>query len=112
MTTRHSSKIEYVDPMRIEQKLAGGSGSYVLYAKWTATEYGITYELESGTNHPDNPDKYNLLDGAALREPDKTGYRFMGWYFESSSPSADVDKTKPVSSCRSLTKRATGWPRT
>lgn len=95
-------KIEYVDPMRIAQKLAGGSGPYVLYAKWTATEYGITYELESGANHPDNPDKYNLLDGAALREPEKTGYRFMGWYYDGA---ADVDNTKPVSSLPLLDKK-------
>lgn len=99
-----SQKIEYVDPMRIAQKLAGGSGPYVLYAKWTATEYDITYELDGGTNHPDTPDKYNLLDGASLREPEKTGYRFMGWYFEGSSPSADVDKAKPVSSLPLLDK--------
>lgn len=98
-------KIEYLDPMRIAKKLSGGSGPYALYAKWTPTEYRVTYELGGEANHPDNPEKYTLPGGAALREPSRNGYRFMGWYFEGSNPSADVDKTNPVSSLPLLDKK-------
>ena len=88
--------VKYLDPGRPRIWEADYGTTFTLYAKWNATEHKISYDLDGGTNHPDNPDKYTLLDGLALREPEKPGYRFMGWYFESSSPSADVDNTKPV----------------
>lgn len=46
-----------------------------------------------------------MLNGVTLREPEKTGYRFTGWYFDSSVPAADADKTKPVYSLPLMDKK-------
>lgn len=46
----------------------------------SVTEYQITYVLNGGTNHPDNPEKFQESDTVTLKNPTKAGYRFMGWY--------------------------------
>ena len=43
-------------------------------------DYSITYNLNGGTNNSANPSKYNVLYGVSLRNPTKTGYKFLGWY--------------------------------
>lgn len=54
-----------------------------LYAKWVEIEkvYIITYILNGGTNHPNNPTTYteNQLP-IAISMPTREGYIFMGWY--------------------------------
>ncbi|MCB6202987.1 InlB B-repeat-containing protein [Extibacter muris] len=101
-----TSQVTSLDPEHIKQAISGEGNTYVLYAKWTAAEYSVTYELDGGANHPDNPDKYTLMDGITLREPEKAGYRFKGWYFEESSPPGeDVDKSTPVYSLPLLDKK-------
>lgn len=42
--------------------------------------YTITYNLDGGTNHEDNPSSYNVLYGVELQSPSKEGYKFAGWY--------------------------------
>jgi len=55
-----------------------------LYAKWTPTDYTITYNLDGGTNDSNNPVKYTIeSDTITLANPTKTGYKFFGWYGES-----------------------------
>ena len=51
-----------------------------LYAKWTAINYTITYELDGGTNADDNPESYTIEDLITLEAPTKNGYSFGGWY--------------------------------
>ena len=54
-----------------------------LYAKWTIINYTITYNLDGGENHADNPDKYTVeTPTITLKDPTKTGYTFNGWYSE------------------------------
>lgn len=62
-------------------KIANGtSGNVNLYAKWTADEFVISYNLNGGTNDSSNPAKYNINSGAiVLRSPSKPGYTFVGW---------------------------------
>lgn len=43
-------------------------------------KYNITYELNGGTNHEDNPSKYDILYGVTFKEPTKEGCDFAGWY--------------------------------
>ena len=38
------------------------AGDLQLTAQWTANEYSITYNLDNGTNHEDNPVSYTHLD--------------------------------------------------
>ena len=47
-------------------------------------EYTITYNLDGGTNNPNNPTGFNEGDKVTLLEPTKTGYDFDGWYTNSS----------------------------
>ena len=51
-----------------------------LYAKWADTTYPILYELDGGTNHPENPDTYTVYDTVILKNPERAGYQFQGWY--------------------------------
>ncbi len=42
----------------------------------------IVYELNGGTNNADNPATYTEGTGVALKDASKPGYRFDGWYKE------------------------------
>lgn len=60
------------------------------YAKWTAIEYTITYNLDGGTNVSGNPAQYTVETGKiTLVAPTKTGYAFEGWY-------SDAERTNRV----------------
>ena len=60
------------------------TGDKTIYAKWeAAVVHNITYELNGGTNHPDNPSTYTEGVGTQLSDPSKDGYTFEGWYLES-----------------------------
>ncbi len=57
------------------------SGNVNLYAVWEAVEYGITYNLDGGTNSELNPSSYTYESGKiTLSDPTKEGYTFVGWY--------------------------------
>lgn len=44
-------------------------------------DYSITYELNGGTNAPENPASYNVeTETITLKDPVKPGYTFGGWY--------------------------------
>lgn len=44
-------------------------------------DYTITYELDGGTNAPENPAGYNVeTETITLKDPAKAGYTFEGWY--------------------------------
>ncbi len=59
----------------------GSTGNVQLWAKWTPTQYTITYNLGGGTNHGDNPSTYTVESAAiALGAATRTGYQFGGWY--------------------------------
>ena len=58
----------------------GVFGDYTFYATWTPIEYAITYHLDDGENHDDNPETYNVEDEWTFATPTKAGYTFMGWY--------------------------------
>ncbi len=47
----------------------------------------ITYILNGGTNHPDNPTSYGneITKKIELRPATREGYAFLGWYIESAS---------------------------
>lgn len=48
--------------------------------------YNITYDLDGGTNDPNNPTSYNVLYGKDLYSPTKTGYEFLGWMRDYTNP--------------------------
>ena len=52
----------------------------LLVARWNVITYSISYEMNEGTNSPNNPSSYNYDSGdIVLSEPSKTGYEFLGW---------------------------------
>ncbi|WP_301538548.1 InlB B-repeat-containing protein [Bifidobacterium panos] len=53
-----------------------------LYAKWTANEYGITYDPNDGTLPEDAPKTHTYGQETKLPTPTKDGYTFDGWYDE------------------------------
>ena len=54
--------------------VGGGEGGKI-------ESYTITYELDGGTNAPENPAGYNVETGTiTLKDPAKAGYTFEGWY--------------------------------
>ena len=56
-----------------------------LYAKWTPTQYKINYELgTNGQNASGNPSEYNIEQSVSLSDPTRPGYKFEGWYSDSS----------------------------
>ncbi|MGN0320227.1 MAG: InlB B-repeat-containing protein [Lachnospira sp.] len=60
-----------------------------LYAKFTVNSYGITYELNGGTNGS-NPTSYTYGTGvASLADASKTGYTFGGWYTDETCTEAN-----------------------
>ena len=60
--------------------VGGGEGGKI-------ESYTITYELDGGTNAPENPASYNVeTETITLKDPVKTGYTFAGWYSADNSP--------------------------
>ena len=59
---------------------SGSTGDVTLYAKWTLTDYTITYNLYGGTNNASNRATYTYVDAITLYDPTKPGYTFGGWY--------------------------------
>ena len=68
------------------------STNVTLYAKWTPTEYTITYVLNGGTNAKNNPAKYTVESNVIFAAPTKTGYTFVGWFTDADFTSAVVEK--------------------
>lgn len=51
-----------------------------LYRVGDLENYAITYELNGGENHAENPAFYNETQEITFKEPTRTGYTFAGWY--------------------------------
>ena len=58
----------------------GSHGAITLYAKFTAIEYAITYDLDGGVNDPANPTTYTVLDAVSFEPATKEGFIFDGWF--------------------------------
>ncbi|MBP7552464.1 MAG: InlB B-repeat-containing protein, partial [Spirochaetes bacterium] len=70
----------------------GSTGNVTLYAKWTATGYAITYNLDGGTNDAGNPATYTVATPTiTLLAPTKAGYTFGGWYLEDTYVTAKTE---------------------
>jgi uncharacterized repeat protein (TIGR02543 family) len=58
----------------------GSTGDKSVTAKWATVTYRISYALDGGVNHADNPATYTVEDAVALKSPDnKKGYTFEQW---------------------------------
>ena len=79
---------------RVTRITQGTTGEITLYAKFTLTNYSITYVLNGGVNG-NNPSAYTIeTDSFALSMPTKNGYHFDGWYSESNFVNQVTEITK------------------
>ncbi len=64
----------------------GDACSVVLVANWTPISYSVTYNcLAEGTNSMDNPTEFTVESSIIeLSAPNRIGYKFNGWYGDSS----------------------------
>ena len=62
-----------------------------VHTVYTPISYGIMYNLDDGTNSPDNPATYTVEDTFTLKAPTKQGYAFTGWtYGQQNEPNKNV----------------------
>ena len=65
---------------KITEIPAGNTEDVTVHAKWKMKEYKITYHLNGGTNHADNPATFTVQDtGFVFKEPTREGADFYGW---------------------------------
>ena len=58
----------------------GSSENKSFTANWSPIGNIITYNLNNGSNHPANPQGYNVASETfSLYEPTRAGYAFVGW---------------------------------
>ena len=75
-----------------------------LKAEWNAIDYNINYNLNGGTNNPNNPSRYTIESSITLNEPTRTGYTFSGWtYSGQSTPIKNVTIPKGTTGERTFT---------
>ena len=66
----------------------------IITALWEAIPYDITYYLDGGENHEDNPDTYTVEDTVTLYNPyGRHGYSFHGWF---TGPNGTGDKVENI----------------
>ena len=68
---------------QVTEIATGSTGDVILYAKFDAITYDISYTLDGGTNAANNPADYTVETATiTLAEASKEGYTFEGWYSE------------------------------
>ena len=68
---------------QVTEIATGSTGDVILYAKFDAITYDITYTLDGGTNDANNPADYTVeIATITLADASKDGYTFGGWYSE------------------------------
>ena len=66
---------------QVTEIATGSTGDVILYAKFDAITYDISYTLDGGTNAANNPADYTVeTDPITLADATKVGYTFEGWY--------------------------------
>lgn len=61
------------------------ANNVTLTAKWTPISYTITYNLSGGTNSSQNAKNFTVESSRiSLKDPTRKGYKFLGWYKDSS----------------------------
>ena len=80
---------------KVTQIGKGSTGNKELWAKFLEN-YTITYNLNGGSNHADNPASYTVeTETITLKDAERTGYTFVGWYDNaacSGSPVTQITK--------------------
>ena len=71
----------------------GTTGDVVLYAAWDKNVYNINYENLFNSSLPsDAAHTYTVEDDVILKEPERDGYDFEGWYLNSNYEGEPIEK--------------------
>ncbi|MCF0116198.1 MAG: InlB B-repeat-containing protein, partial [Erysipelotrichaceae bacterium] len=69
----------------------GSSGDKTFTAQFKPVSYGITYDMDGGTNSSDNPLNYTIESPTiTLKTPTKKGYSFISWVEGNQIPSGST----------------------
>lgn len=63
---------------------------FTLYAVWKQDVYSIVYNNMLGVENP-NPDSYTVDDAVILKEPERMGDTFLGWYTDAACKKKATD---------------------
>lgn len=84
-STSASGAVTYKDKADVKNLTSTNGAVKTLYAKWTPNVYKINYYLNGGVNSSGNPSDYKIVTSTiTLKNPNRTGYTFSGWYTSSS----------------------------
>ena len=78
----------YYSNQKVESGAWSIDGDITLEAHWSVLTFNINYDLDGGTNNPSNPQTIAYFEEVLLKDPERTGYLFDGWYLNNSK----VDK--------------------
>lgn len=80
-TKANGTGTTYANEASVKGLVSKDKGSITLYAQWQKNTYKITYVLNGGKNHKDNPSQYTVSTKTiTLKSPTRKGYTFKGWY--------------------------------
>ena len=65
-------------------------GDIELFATWTKKALPIAYNLNGGTNHPNNPTEADGLHH--IQNPTRPGYKFLGWTYTDNNYNNPLDE--------------------
>ena len=87
-TKADGTGVSYADGAIFKNLASANTTSVTLYAQWEEDSffngYKITYVLNGGVNHKDNPSFYYVdSEDIYLQSPTRTGYGFNAWYKDS-----------------------------
>ena len=75
------SEAAFTADNEVTEIATGSTGDVILYAKFDAITYDISYTLDGGTNAANNPADYTVETATiTLANASKTGRTFKGWY--------------------------------
>ena len=75
----------------ISQIQHGDTGHKEFWAKWDTIIFTITYVMNGGINHPDNPHTFTIeTPTIILQEPTREGFTFSGWAEGNSIPQGSI----------------------
>ena len=70
----------YYNGQKVEDGKWSIDSDVTLVANWSIKQFSINYNLNGGTNNPNNPNTFTYFDEVTLNDPTKAGYEFNGWY--------------------------------
>ncbi len=81
-TKKNGKGTTYADKASVKNLVSKNKGTITLYAMW-ANQFTIKYNLNGGVNNKANPTKYKINTEVVLKNPTRSGYKFLGWYTDS-----------------------------